>query len=96
MLPLVAFRNFVTGWEGLTFKGEPVALVRGIDGLIIDDVMARIDPMVVRALGIEIYGAMYDRSAEKNSEPPSQSDGDQGTSKSTTTKGGKSAPTTGV
>lgn len=95
VLPLAAFRAFVTGWEGLTFKGEPVTMLRGIDGLIADDVMARIDPLVIRALGIEIYGAMYDRSAEKNSAPSSPSEDDRKTSTATTTKGGKSAPTTG-
>jgi hypothetical protein len=95
VLPLVAFRHFVAGWEGLSFKGEPVTIARGLDGLITDDVMARIDPMIIRALGIEIYGAMYDRSAEKNFVPPSPSDDGPRTSKPKTRKGGKSAPTSG-
>lgn len=95
LLPTLAFQKFVTGWEGLTFNDDPVAYQRGIDMQITDDVMAQVDPMIIRSLGLEIYRAMYDRSAEKNSAPPSPSGGGRRTSKAKTRRAGKSAQTDG-
>ncbi|MBN8843254.1 MAG: hypothetical protein J0H88_08395 [Sphingomonadales bacterium] len=95
LLPTMAFRKFVTGWDGVTFKGEPVSFSRGIDGMVTDDALACVEPTIIRALGLKIYSAMYDRSAEKNSEPPLPSEGGRKNSKAKTLKVGKSARTPG-
>lgn len=66
LLPILAFRRFCVGWENVagTFK-------RGLGGFVDDSALKSVDPLHMRAAGIEAYNLLYlDPSAEKNSEPP--------------------------
>lgn len=68
VVPVLAFRRFVTGWDGLEDDDGAIPFARGLDGFIPDSALQRIAPMIIRVLGIEIYNGMYlTKSAEKNS-----------------------------
>lgn len=69
LLPLVAFRRFCCGWEGVD-----VSFSRTADRLVSPAAMGSVDPMVLRAAGVRAYGLQYGTGEEKNSEPPSPSD----------------------
>lgn len=92
IMPIVAFRRFVTGWEGVA---KDPHLRRGLDGLITEDSIADIDSMLIRGCGAAIYRAMYQGGLEKNSEPPSTFGSIPETSMTPTRKGGKSGKTSG-
>lgn len=96
LLPLVAFRKFVTGWEGKVGPEDELPCTRGIDGMIKEEIVGQIDPSYMRSLGVTIYNGMYARGAEKNSAPPSPSVGDPPTSTTTTPRDGKSDLTSGA
>lgn len=82
MIPLVALRRYCTGWEG---KGLP-AFARGPDGLVTLEAAAGLEMLTITAAGSFAYSLQYGGGAVqgKNSEPPSKSGGDQGTSTSST------------
>jgi hypothetical protein len=97
VMPVMAFREFVTGWKNVRASdGKTVIeLQRGLDGLITQECLREVDPLMIRACGIAIYNGMFPGGLEKNSAPPSPSDDAPKTSKGTTPKGGKSTKTTG-
>lgn len=96
VLPIAAFRAFVVGWEGKVGPDDTLACVRGIDGLIAESVLGRIDPILIRLLGVHLYAEMYGLGEEKNFEAPSKSGGAPKISrKPPKAKRGKSAPTNG-
>lgn len=66
LLPILAFRRFCIGWENV---GAPFS--RGLGGMVADTALKSVDPLHMRAAGIEAYNLLYlDPSAEKNSEAP--------------------------
>lgn len=96
VMPIAAFRTFVTGWEGRVGPDDELTCVRGIDGMITEAVLARIDPILIRLLGVHLYAQMYGLGEEKNSAPPLKSGGAPKTSKNPPkARRGKSAPTNG-
>lgn len=96
IMPIVAFRRFVTGWENvLDADGAEPVLRRGLDGLITEASISGIDSMLIRGCGAAIYRGMYPGGLEKNSAPPSTSGNTPVTSTKPTRKGGKSAKTSG-
>lgn len=94
LLPILAFRRFCVGWENVkgTFK-------RGLGGVVDDSALKSVDPLHMRAAGIEAYNLLYlDPSAEKNSAAPlpsSDSPPISGSGEPLAT-GGTSAPTDGA
>jgi len=67
--PLVAFRRFCTGVEveGVEFK-------IGRDGLVENETLAAINPIMLTWAGTEAFALQYGGGQEKNSLPPSKSD----------------------
>jgi hypothetical protein len=66
VLPVLAFRRFVTGWEGLTDgEGAPIIFAQSL-GVVADDVLAQIPPIIIKACGITAYNGQYIRGTEKN------------------------------
>lgn len=69
LLPILAFRRFCTGWENVKAPYK-----RGLGGFVDDAALKGVDPLQLRAAGIEAYNLLYlDPSAEKNSAAPSPS-----------------------
>jgi len=75
--PLVALRRFCTGIEapGVEFK-------LGRDGLVSDETLAPLDPMVLTVAGGRAFNLQYPASTEKNSQSPSKSANGRATSRS--------------
>ena len=74
LIPMLTFRRFVTGWDGVTDRaGQPVAYSRDLDGAVSDSALALIDPMMMLVLGLQIFNALYARGLEKNFAPRSKS-----------------------
>lgn len=89
LAPILAFRQFVVGWEnvhtvrkGPDGKPVPVEHKRGIDGLIPLDVLGRIDPLEMMAVGHHTYDLLYGGGEERNFPQPSKSDAAPQTSSS--------------
>lgn len=98
VMPVIAVRRFVCGWENLVDdEGNPVAFSRGLDGMVPEASLKAISPLTLKSLGMEIYNSLYATGEAKNSEPPSKSGGGQRTSKprSTVKKAGRSGTTSG-
>lgn len=99
LMPMLAVRRFLISIDGMVdAEGNALVLKRGLDGLVIEEQLSGIEPVVLRLLGLEIYASLYARGAEKNSEPPLKSGGDQKTSPSPRKRraaGGRSAKTSG-
>lgn len=76
--PTIAFQRFVTGWEG---EGLP-AFRKGPDGLPPLELLAELDPMTVRVVGMNCYRLLFTGGEEGNSAPPLQSDKSQAPSQS--------------
>lgn len=70
--PMLVFRRFVVGWEGLT---EPWR--RGPDGMVHLAALAAVPPLELRAAGNHAYGLLYAGSQAGNSSAPSKSDDGQ-------------------
>lgn len=70
LCPTIAFQRFVTGWQG---EGLP-PFVKGPDGLPPLDLIASLNPMAVRMVGMACYQALYAAGEEGNSAPPLPSD----------------------
>lgn len=90
LIPTLAFMKFCTGWEFVfaadTPDGEapePLVYARDGIGLVDQDVMRRLDPLMMRAAGNQAYQMLGVMPGQrKNSAPPSRSGGDKGTSTS--------------
>lgn len=88
LAPIVAFRRFCCGWENITDSrpsAEPNTIVPysvGIDRLVDKAALSAIEPMALRAAGLEAYNLQWGLSAEKNSGSPSKSAEGQETSNS--------------
>lgn len=98
VMPILAVRRFVCGWENLADDaGNPVEFTRGMDGMVPEESLKAITPLTLKSLGMEIYSNLYATGEAKNSEPPSKSGGGQRTSKprSTVKKAGRSGTTSG-
>jgi len=67
--PIIALRRFCTGWENVA-----APFVRGPDGLLSLDALARLDPLDMRSAGSAAYGLLYPKDLAGNSPQPSQSD----------------------
>lgn len=82
IMPVLAVRRFVTGWENVNDDaGNPVACTRGLDGMVTESSLSAVPPITLKRLGMEIYGNLYATGEAKNSVPPSKSGGVQRTSK---------------
>lgn len=67
LLPTLAFVTFVDGWDHVTTKdGLPVEFARDSRGDIAPAALARIDPLVLRAVGVQAYNLQYGRGEAKN------------------------------
>lgn len=69
LIPTFAFQRFVTGWEG---DGLP-EYRQSADGMVDLDLMAELEPVIVRIVGLRAYQMLYAAGEEKNSEPLSPS-----------------------
>jgi hypothetical protein len=69
LIPTFAFQRFVTGWEG---DGLP-QYRKGVDGKVDLEVMAKVEPIAVRIVGLRAYQMLYAAGDEGNSERPSPS-----------------------
>lgn len=99
LLPIVALQFFCTGWDNLTgMDGEAVTFVRGPDQRVSLEALGQIDPLTLRAAGLQAYRLQYGQSAEKNSAPRSNVEDAPATSLSgaTTAKAGRSRAKSGV
>lgn len=76
--PTIAFQRFVTGWQG---EGLP-AFAKGPDGLPSLELLAALDPMTVRVVGMNCYRLLFTGGQEGNSAPPLLSDKSPAPSKS--------------
>lgn len=69
LAPVLAFRRFCTGWEGVDAKYEARA------GLVTDAAMKAVNPLELRAAGLRAFRMLYatGADAEKNFAAPSPS-----------------------
>lgn len=83
ILPIVAFRQFCTGWENVEDRdGEPLAFKRAPDGQVSLEAMAKLMPIDVKLAGYKAYNLLYATDQVGNSARPSKSDDGQQTSHS--------------
>ena len=65
-LPTLAFIRWCEGWENLTDKdGKPVEYARE-KGTIPDDLLRRVNPLIMRSVGLEAYRVQYGLSMAGN------------------------------
>lgn len=76
--PTISFQRFVTDWQG---EGLP-PFTKGPDGLPPLELIASLDPMTVRVVGMNCYRALFSGGDEGNSARPLQSDKSQAPSQS--------------
>lgn len=70
LLPTLAFRRFVVGWENVA-----VPFARDRQGMVSDASQRALDPLEMKVAGLRAYQLLYpETDAEKNSAPPSSSD----------------------
>ncbi|HUD30417.1 MAG TPA: hypothetical protein VMQ93_16225 [Novosphingobium sp.] len=66
MVPTLAFMRWCDGWEGLSDrKGVAVEYARE-KGVIPDEILRRIDPLVIRVVGLEAYSTQYGQGQAGN------------------------------
>lgn len=75
IIPLVAFRRYCAGWENVDADFS-----RGLDGLVSAEPLSAIDPTVLKMAGWTAWNLQFGGGEEKNSESPSKSGVDPGTS----------------
>lgn len=99
IVPLMAVRRFLVGWDRVTgVDNQPLMFKVGIDQCVPDGLIAALEPVLLKTLGLEIYQQLYAQSAEKNSEPPLKSaedlkiSGAAGPGRSKKTSGRKTRP----
>lgn len=68
LLPLVAFRRFVVGWEG-----PEVPFSRGRDGFVSDAAMQQLNSTDIIGAGAHAYGLLYAGDQKRNFPQPSPS-----------------------
>lgn len=91
LVPVLAFRRFCTGWEGLP---DNYAAIRGV---VTDQALATVPPLDLRVAGLEAFSLLYAGGQAKNSAAPSKLRAGRKTSRSgAVSKGaGRSGRTTG-
>lgn len=97
LLPTLAFRRFVVGWENVS-----APFTRDRQGMVSDASLRALDPLEMKVAGLRAYTRLYpETDAEKNSAPPSSSDagpttstsgGDSATDGKSTAKSGRKTP----
>ena len=79
--PTLAFLTWCTGWRNVTdVQGQPIEFARDATGAISEAAMRRIPDLLVAVVGAQALAMQYGRGEEKNSSPPSPSDGTRGNS----------------
>lgn len=65
--PVVAFQRYCTGWQNVTgIDGKPLEYARTPYGEIPEDVLRRLSPLVMRAVGFRAFNLQYGTGEAKN------------------------------
>ncbi len=89
LVPLVAFRRFCVGWQGVTKDGVATAFARGMDGLVTLDALQGVPQNDMKAAGLFAYQLLY-ASTEERSRKNSSAPSNAGEGRKTSHSGGAS------